>query len=124
MIQWFSKNERLALATIYSTNITLNKFSMEMMKDSYACMLGLDSEAKKVAIQPISQDEFERKEFPEDNMFLLSGGKTYLRVSSSDFVKKVADLIGTDFKDGARKYSCYYDEHEKIVIIDLLKEVK
>lgn len=123
MIQWFSKNEKSAFATIYSTNITINKTGSEMIKDAYAVMLGLDEDDYKIALQPISQDEYEKKEYPVDNMFVLSGGKTYARVSSTDFVEKVSSLMGCNYKEKTRKYSCFYDQHEKLLIIDLKKEV-
>lgn len=123
MIQWFSKNEKSAFVTIYPTNITINKAGSAMLKDSYAVMLGLDEDDYKIALQPISQDEYEKREFPVDNMFVLSGGKTYARVSSTDFVEKVACLMGCNFKEKARKYPCFYDQHEKLLVIDLKKEV-
>lgn len=124
MIQWFSKNEKKATATIYQTNITINKIGMEMISEAYACLLGLDSDDYKIAIQPVSKDQYDSKSFPEDNMFILSGGKTYTRISSTEFVNHVAELLNYDFKNGAKKFSCFYDQHESLLIIDLKKEVK
>ncbi len=124
MIQWFSKNEKKATATIYSTNITINKTGMDMISTAYAAMLGLDSDDAKIAIQPISKDDYDAKLYPEDNMFLLSGGKTYTRISSTDFVSKVGEFLKYDFKEKPRKFSCYYDQHESLLIIDLKKEVE
>ena len=37
------------------------------------------------------------KKYPEENMFVLSGGKSYVRVSSTDFVSKIGNLINHDF---------------------------
>ncbi len=124
MIQWFSKNEKTATATIYPTNITINKSGMDMLKDSYACMLGLDVDDGKIAIQPVSKDQFDRRELPSDFLFVLSGGKTYVRISSTDFVSKVGEYLHYDFKKGSKKFSCYFDQHESILIINLKKEVK
>ncbi len=123
MIQWFSKNEKKANVTIYPTNITINKTGSEMIKDAYAVMLGLDSDDSKVAIQPINKDQYDEKAYPEDNMFLLSGGKTYARISSTDFVNKIGEYLNYDFKEKPRKYECYFDQHESLLIIDLKKEV-
>lgn len=123
MIQWFSKNEKKATATIYSTNITINKAGADMIGNAYAAMFGLDSDDSKIAIQPISKDEYDSKAFPEDNMFVLSGGKTYTRISSTEFVNRISDFLGYDFKKKSKKYSCYYDQHESLLIIDLKKEV-
>ena len=123
MIQWFSKNEKNAIGTIYNSNITINKAGMEMLQDAYAVLLGLDSDDEKIAFQPITRDQYDSKAYPEENMFLLSGGKTYVRVSSTEFVSKVSHLLGYDFKKGPRKYSCYYDQHEGLLILDLKKEI-
>ncbi len=123
MIQWFSKNENKATATIYPTNITINKSGMEMISSAYAAMLGLDEDDMKIALQPVSKDEYDQGIYPLDNLFLLSGGKTYTRVSSTDFVNKVSRYMNIDFHEKSRKYVCYFDQHESLLIIDLKKEV-
>ncbi len=123
MIKWFSKNEKKATASIYSTNITINKTGADMIGDAYAAMVGLDVDDSKIAIQPISKDQYDSKTYPEDNMFILSGGKTYTRISSTDFVNMVGNFLNYDFKKKPKKYSCYYDQHESLLIIDLKKEV-
>lgn len=124
MIQWFSKNEKSAIATIYSTNITINKVGMEKISTAFAVMLGLDCDDCKVALQPISKDQYDNKEFSDEYMFVLSGGKTYTRISSTDFVSKIGEYLNVDFKAKPRKYVCYYDQHENLLVIDLKKEVK
>lgn len=124
MIQWFSKNEKMALATIYATNITINKVGLDLIGPAYACMLGLDVDDGKIALQAVSKDRYDREEFPKDYLFVLSGGKTYTRISSTDFVSKVSDYLHYDFKEGQKKFECYFDHHENLLIIDLKKEVK
>ena len=57
-------------------------------------------------------------------MFVLSGGKSYVRVSSTDFVSKIENLINHDFSKSTLKYKCYYDQKENLLIIDLRKEIK
>lgn len=61
MFQWFSKSEKNAIATIYSTNITINKPGVDILANSYAVMLGLDESNYKIALHPISQDDYESK---------------------------------------------------------------
>ena len=124
MFQWFSKSEKNAIATIYSTNITINKPGVDILANSYAVMLGLDESNYKIALHPISQDDYESKKYPEENMFILSGGKSYVRVSSTDFVSKIGNLINHDFSKSTLKYKCYYDQKENLLIIDLRKEIK
>lgn len=123
MIQWFSKNEKKATATIYSTNITINKVGMEMISNAYAVLLGIDKENSLIAIHPINKDEYDMKQYPIDQMFVLSGGKTYTRISSTEFVLKVASFLKCDFKECQRKYDCYYDDKQGLFFIDLKKEL-
>ena len=99
MFQWFSKSEKNAIATIYSTNITINKPGVDILANSYAVMLGLDESNYKIALHPIS-------------------------VSSTDFVSKIGNLINHDFSKKPLKYKCYYDQKENLLIIDLRKEIK
>ncbi len=123
MIEWFSKNEKKAVATIYPTNITINKAGVDMLDDAYAVMLGLDSDEAKIAIQPISKDQYDEKSFPEENMFTLSGGKTYSRISSTEFVNRIGDFLSYNFKQEPKKYACNFDKQTGLLIIDLKKEV-
>ena len=58
MFQWFSKNENNAVTTIYPTNITINKPGVDLLANSYAVMLGLDVSNYKIALHPISQDDY------------------------------------------------------------------
>ena len=124
MIQWFSKNDKTAIATIYPTNITINKQGKDMLADSYACMLGLDTDDGKIAIQPISKDQYDNKEFPDDCMFVLKGSSAYIRISSTDFVNKVGEYLEYDFKAGYKKYGCYYDKKAGMLIVNLKEEIK
>lgn len=61
MFQWFSKNEKNAVTTIYPANITINKPEIDLLANSYAVMLGLDESNYKIALHPISQDDYESK---------------------------------------------------------------
>lgn len=123
MIEWFSKNEKKAVATIYPTNITINKAGVDMLDDAYAVMLGLDYDESKIVIKPISKDQYDEKSYPEENMLTLSGGKTYSRISSTEFVNKIGNFLSYDFKQETKKYACSFDKKTGLLIIDLTKEV-
>lgn len=122
-INWFSRADKESIATIYQTNITINKPGSEKLLTAYAAYIGIDAEGKAVAIKPISKDQYDEGGFEKDMVFLLSGGKTYTRVSSTDFVEKIGETIGYDFSSGPKKFSCQFDDSEGMLIIDLKKEV-
>ena len=123
MIQWFNKNDKKMMATIYPTNITINKPGLDKISHASACMVGIDEEEKKIAIRPLTKTQFDSHLFDEGSIFVLSGGKTYTRISSTEFVNVISDLLGYDFKNGVKKFSCTYDDESDMLMIDLTKEV-
>lgn len=123
MIQWFSKNDKKMIATIYPSNITINKPGLEKINHAYACMVGLDKENKKIAIKPLSKSEYDSGYYPKDQLLILSGGSTYTRISSTDFVSSVSELLSYDFNNGNKKYSCEFSSDD-MIMIDLTKEVQ
>ncbi|MCF0112477.1 MAG: hypothetical protein HUJ60_00695, partial [Bacilli bacterium] len=68
-------------------------------------------------------DEVESGHYPKEAMFPFSGGDTYTRISSTEFVGAIAKAFGYDFKEGKKKFPCRFDAQEKSLIIDLSKEV-
>jgi hypothetical protein len=123
-INWFSRADKESVATIYPTNITINKPGSERLVSAYAAYIGIAQEEMKVAIKPLSKDQYDSGGFDKDMVFLLSGGKTYTRISSTDFVSKIGEMLNYDFASGPKKFSCQFDEGEGLLLIDLKKEVK
>ncbi|MCI2068431.1 MAG: hypothetical protein LKJ88_02515 [Bacilli bacterium] len=123
-IQWFSRAEKEAIATIYPTNITINKAGSSKLETACAALVGLVDESKLVVIKPLDRNQAEDGSIEKDMLFPLSGGKTYTRVSSTDFVSEIGQLLHYDFNKGAKKFPCYFDDDEGALIIELGKEVK
>ncbi len=125
MIQWFQKNDnKKMMATIYATNITINKPGLEKISDAYAAMVGLDLDEMKIVVKPLTKTEYESKRYPQESLFTLSGGKTYTRISSTDFVTHVSEKTKLDFTTSPRKFVCDYVRVDDMLYIDLTKEVK
>lgn len=123
-ISWFNKDEKLGVATIYATNITMNKVISDIIEDSYGVLLGIDKEEKKIILKPISINKYNEGTIDKNMFFKLSGGKTYSRVSSTDFINEISSLFSMNFSSSAKKYTCVWDKDEKVVIINLTEEVK
>jgi len=121
--EWFSRSDKESYATIYKTNITINKSGSSSLQSAYAAILGLDYENKLIAIKPIDKEKTEDGTLDKDMVFVLSGGDTYTRISSTDFVSKVSEITSYDYSTGKKKYLCHYDNKDKVLIIDLAKEV-
>lgn len=124
MVKWFTKENHKIVATLYPTNIMLNKAGADLVRNEYAALLGIDEEEKEILIRPLNQDEYDSKAHPEGEIFLLSGGKSYVRVSSTEFMNAVSSLFHIDFGKSGRRYSCTYDENGKVFIVKLEQEVR
>jgi hypothetical protein len=123
-ISWFNKDEKLGVATIYATNITINKVISDVIDDAYGVLLGVDKNEKKIVLKPISINKYNEGTIDKNMFFKLSGGKTYSRVSSTDFINELGSLFSMNFSSSPKKYACVWDKDEKVVIINLTEEVK
>ena len=123
-INWFSKIDKSSFATIYKTNITINKVASLLIEDAYKCQIGLDKESKAIYIKPISKQKYDSNTLDEDSLFNLSVSKTYCRISSTDFVNLVSTITKIDYTLGKKKYSCSYLKDENMLKIDLTKELE
>lgn len=122
MIRWFNKNEKQPIATIYKTNITINKPGLEILSSAYAAQVGIDEEKKEVVLRPVDLGEYESGLYDKDSLFVLSGGSSYTRISSTEFVNQIGELLKYDFKAGPKKFVGYYDTKRKYFVIDLNRE--
>lgn len=124
MVEWFSKKDKNGFATIYPTNITINKNASTDIESSYACMLGVDKEEKLILLKPISKDDYDTGKYDKDSVFVLSGAKSYTRVSSTDFVNMIQGLFDLDFKKSPKRYEAEFNKKDEVLLIKLGKEVK
>lgn len=123
--QWFSKNENEGIATIYDSNITLNKAASGYFDAAYSVMLGYDPNSKTIAIKPLAKETDNLGHIPEDKKYKISIKQSYSRVSNKLFIKSVSDDCGIEFKKTeAHKFVATWDATEKMLKIDLTKEVK
>jgi hypothetical protein len=51
---WASKKPKDGVATLYESNITLNKSASAHFDHAFSVLLGLDTGSKKIAVKPIS----------------------------------------------------------------------
>lgn len=123
--QWFSKNENEGIATIYDSNITLNKAASGYFDSAYSVMLGYDPNTKVIAIKPLKKDTDSLGHIPDDKRYKISIKQSYSRVSNKLFIKAVSEHTGIVFKKTeAHKFVATWDPAEKMLKIDLTKEVK
>ncbi|MDD4532255.1 MAG: hypothetical protein PHW22_02350 [Bacilli bacterium] len=123
-ISWFNRDKKSGVATIYPTNITINKVISDTISDAYGVLLGIDEKEKLVVLKPVSINKYDEGTIDKNMFFKLSGGKTYSRVSSTDFVNEISSVFALDFSVSPKKFTCIWDKEEKVVIINLSKEIR
>ena len=126
MIKWFDmdKKSKNQIATIYDTNITLNKHACDLIDSAYTVMLGIDYNTKAIFIKPLNKDVATRGDIPSTSQYNITIRSSYGRISNVDFIKEIKKIIGIDsFKINPKKFSVEFIETKNILKIDLTKEV-
>ena len=105
-------------ATLYETNITLNKAACSYFEEYRFVLLGHDQDLKQLAIKPISKEDYDLNIYPRSQIHKISLGKSYGRISNKPFMKMLSTLFELDYQNGI-KYDASYDEEQDMMIIQL-----
>ncbi|MFP4286244.1 MAG: hypothetical protein ACLFRI_00985 [Candidatus Izemoplasmataceae bacterium] len=117
---WASKKPNEGIATLYESNITLNKSASVHFDHAYNVLLGIDYDNKRVAVKPISKQEYERGAIPEEKRHKITVRPSYARVCNKKFMKEVAELAQLDLVDNnAYKFKATWSNKDHALIIDL-----
>ena len=117
---WASKKPKDGVATLYESNITLNKAASSHFDHAYNVLLGLDKQSKRVAVKPISKEEFDIGAIPSEKRHKITVRSSYARVCNKKFLKEVASIAKLDLSDNnSYKFTAKWNSEEGILIIDL-----
>ncbi len=121
MFEWVNGNAYTLIVTLYPNNFTLNNVAAAHFCDIRWCCIGLDKEAKHVAVKPISKREIDLKLVPLEQLHKVSMGKGYARISNKNLIQEIAKLIGQPCN--GCKFPASFDEKERMLIIDLTRPI-
>jgi hypothetical protein len=117
---WASKKPKDGVATLYESNITLNKAASSHFENAYNVLLGLDPDKKRVAVKPITKEEYDIGAIPEEKRHKITVKASYARVSNKKFIKEVAEVAQIDLSDNnSVKYKANWQKEQGLLIIDL-----
>ena len=117
---WASKKPKDGIATLYESNITLNKAASSHIENAYNVLLGLDPESQKIAVKPITKEEFDIGAIPQEKRHKITVKASYARVSNKKFIKEVATLLNIDLaNNNSFKYKTKWSTEESLLIVDL-----
>jgi len=117
---WASKKPRDGIATLYESNITLNKAASTHFERAYSVLLGYDPEGQRIAVKPISKEEVELGTISEEKRHKITVKSSYARVSNKKFMKEVAQYTDLDLADGKSfKFKAIWSKPDSALVIDL-----
>ena len=117
---WASKKPKDGIATLYESNITLNKAASSHFESAYNVLLGLDIEGMKVAVKPITKEEFDIGAIPQEKRHKITVKASYARVSNKKFLKEVASLATIDLSNNnSFKFKTKWNAEDSLLIIEL-----
>lgn len=117
---WASKKPKEGVATLYESNITLNKSASSHFDHAYSVLLGLDLSSKKVAVKPLSKDESQLGDIPSEKRHKITVKPSYARVCNKKFMREIAELASINLTDNKSfKFKTNWSEDEDALIIDL-----
>lgn len=120
--EWVSRKKVDEVATIYDSNITLNKSATSYLEKAYVVMLGLDQEKKLIAIKPIRKGDTELEYIPEEQRHNITIKSSYSRISNKRFIEDIAEIVKMDFEENNYyKFDAYWSDSNQSLIIDLNK---
>ena len=120
-IEWFDSSSKDGIATLYESNITLNKNTIRNIEDAYSVMLGIDKDKKQVVIKPLNKEQDMRGDIPATHKYKITIRSSYGRIANKDFMRKIEKLGGFSLSE-PKKFSTSYDEDNNLVIINLGEE--
>jgi len=117
---WVSKKPKDGVATLYESNITLNKSASSHFDHAFSVLLGLDLSLKRVAVKPISKEENELGAIPEEKRHKITVKPSYARVCNKKFMKEIASLVGVDLTNNQSfKFKTTWSKEDSALVIDL-----
>ncbi|MCF7923915.1 MAG: hypothetical protein K9L64_02265 [Candidatus Izimaplasma sp.] len=120
--EWVSRKKVDEIATIYETNITLNKSATTYLEKAFIVLLGLDKERHLIAIKPIRKGQTELEYIPKEQRHNITIKSSYSRISNKRFIEEISQLIKLNFeKQNYYKFGAYWSDSEQALIIDLNK---
>jgi len=118
--EWVKNETRSPSATIYLSNITLNRAAIEYLDNPWYVMLGVNRETKQIAIRLVSQHEVAEGMVAPDELYKISIARSYGRIANRSFCTMINDLFELNLSaEAGRKYPLLFDTRDQILVIDL-----
>lgn len=117
---WASKKPKDGVATLYESNITLNKAASTHFERAYSVLLGIDENTMRIAVKPISKEEVDLGTISEEKRHKITVRPSYARVSNKKFMKEVSKIANLELgHKKSYKFTTTWSKEDSALIIDL-----
>jgi hypothetical protein len=120
MFEWKKGNAYTAIVTLSANYLTLNAVAAGYFASVRYCMLGFDKRNQKLAIKPVSKEEIELRVVSLDNLYRISQGNGYSRISCKALLLELKDDCVVSLDNN--KCAANYDEAENLLVVDLQRQ--
>ncbi len=123
MISWWTAKEKTGQATLYNSNITLNKVASVPFEFANRVQVGLD-ENQNIVIEPISKDRVERGDLDEYNLLEIKTKPSYSRICSTDLMNFISKSLKLALSTEPIRFETVWEEENNHLIVLVNKKGK
>lgn len=117
---WASKKPKDGVATLYESNVTLNKAASTHFERAYSVLLGFDEENLRIAVKPVSKEEVDLGTIPDEKRHKITVRPSYARVSNKKFMREISKAANLDLSNNkSYKFRTEWSRQDHALIIDL-----
>lgn len=116
MIEWWSAKEKRGQATLYTSNITLNKVASVPFEFAFRVQVGLD-ENKNIVIEPLAKERVERGDLDEYNLLEIKIKPSYSRICSTSLMSFIANSLGIVLSNEPVRFETVWEEENNHLVI-------
>lgn len=120
MFDWIKNTINTGIVTFAETNITFNNLLAKNFADIRWVRVGISPEKKMLAVKPVQKKDIESNRYPKDELYKISIGTSYARITSKELIRVVSSTMKKDIIGS--KFDATYDDAENMLVINLKKE--
>ena len=120
MISWWTAKEKNGQATLYNSNITLNKVASVPFEFANRVQVGLD-ENNNIVIEPLSKERVERGDFDEYNLLEIKIKPSYSRICSTDLMNFIGEKLKLALSTEPLRFETVWEEENNHLVILIKK---
>lgn len=122
-VEWFTKSPK-GVATIYSSNITLNTTAANNFKTAYSTIIGFNSDEKTLLIKSVTKEDLSMGLYKNLDIHNISIKPSYGRIAGKNIISRLCEYFPLEFENNSlNKFECEWINEEKTLKVYLERRV-